>query len=172
MGLLVFFCFIFFWCTYLKPGAFKESLEKFGGVEGLNKRKIARENRRGASIGTPSPTPKKSKKRERDEVSKTESKVKRKVNFDVGVEDPAQGGKKEQENDKEKQYKSLKVAQLKTLLEEQGLSTNGKKADLIARLLLDFSGLKVAEIKARLKAKGLPTNGKKAELVARLKASC
>ena len=79
-------------------------------------------------------------------------------------------------------YESMTVPLLKEALKEQGLSTSGKKAELIERLKveaeetsdegaeeIDYESMTVPLLKEALKEQGLPTSGKKAELIERLK---
>ena len=65
-----------------------------------------------------------------------------------------------------------KVPELKELLKSRGMSVNGKKKDLIDRLLgeeVDDNGnLTMGMLKEKLKALNKPTRGKKLELVSRL----
>jgi len=164
-------------CVFNMPSAFDQCLHKFDGVAGLNKRKKERENRR---LHSESPYATPQKKSGREQASNTESNVKRNLKFDVGVDvDLTQEENQPPvKKDETKQFKPLKVAQLRAMLESQGLPTNGKKAELIDRLVqnapknaTDFSGWKVPELKARLKALGLPTIGKKAVLISRLRVN-
>ena len=79
---------------------------------------------------------------------------------------------------------TLNAKELKDALSIRGLSTNGKKADLVERLteavkeddksadgikVEDITDMNVKELKEALSTRGLPTNGKKGELVERLK---
>ena len=79
--------------------------------------------------------------------------------------------------------------QLRALLDNRGIDSSGRKAELIARLEasdaalpseegeeqeqeeemeLDFSSMKVVELREECKARNLDTKGRKAELIARL----
>ena len=74
------------------------------------------------------------------------------------------------------QFSSMTVGEIKEMLKVAGLSTSGKKEDLVDRLVNthneeirdSYWNMTIAELKELLKATGLPTAGKKRDLVERL----
>lgn len=136
---------------------------------------------------------------------KAEEKAKEKemIAATLGAEAVAKPSKKKKavsesdddDDDDENEYEDMSVKELKEECSDRGLSTSGKKADLIARLVSDDGGGKAAqpakkakiapvvkpaeppknytkmtikELKEELTTKSLPTNGTKKELVERL----
>jgi len=101
------------------------------------------------------------------------------------TEEDTSEGETEETPDKEPEgadYGAMTVPLLKEALKEQGLSVNGKKAELIERLKgeaketpdedseeINYDTMAVPLLKEALKKQGLPVSGKKAELIERLK---
>ena len=96
----------------------------------------------------------------------------------------------EEEEEEEEDLSSLRVSDLKERLEQLGLATGGKKAELIERLVSattsasaeeqeeaeeeeeeDLSALRAVDLKDRLQELGPKTDGKKAALLKRLQTA-
>jgi phenylpyruvate tautomerase PptA (4-oxalocrotonate tautomerase family) len=113
-------------------------------------------------------------------VKKDDEKVdKRKRSSDASPDEESKDAKRIKVED----VSTLNAKELKDALSTRGLSTSGKKAELVERLteavkeqdqsadvikVEDISNMNVKELKEALSTRGLPTNGKKSELVERL----